>query len=124
MNTKCLISAAFLAMAAVSTYAVDKLQINPQAQARAVEDAQKFVPDTLRLDFSEAKEIYLDEYRLLNDFEDGMLWVASDVVTGKCGFLNTDGEWAIPLSLSLASFYPERRTAEGPAYVPRTGQRP
>lgn len=108
MNTKCLISAVFLAMAVVSAYAVDKLQINPQAQAQAVEDAQKFVPDTLRLDFSTAKEIYLDEYRLLNDFEDGMLCV-QDVVTGKCGFLNTDGEWAIPLSLSLASFYPERR---------------
>ena len=85
-----------------AVYAVEKLAINPEAQAKAIADARKIVPDTLQLDFSEAKEIYLDEYRILNDFEDGMLCV-QDVVTGKCGFLDTEGEWAIPISLNLAT---------------------
>ena len=71
----------------------------------AIADAQKIVDDTLRLDFSNVKEIYLDAYNILNDFEDGMLCV-QDAVTGKCGFLDTEGEWAIPISLQLTDENP------------------
>lgn len=100
--------ASLLLFGTATALAGEKLEINLQAQAQAVAEAQKIVPDTLALDFSSVKEIYLDEYQVLNDFEDGMLCI-QNVVTGKCGFLNTDGEWAIPISLNLASFYPERR---------------
>ena len=78
-----------------------KIQINPEAQQKAFADARALVPDTLQWDFSQVKEIYLDEFAILNEFEDGMLCI-QDVVTGKCGFLNEEGEWAIPLSLYLA----------------------
>lgn len=107
MRTRIAILSIIISAESVALYAAEKLQINPSAQAQAIEDARKIVPDTLSLDFSNVKEIYLDEYKILNDFEDGMLCI-QDVVTGKCGFLNTEGEWAIPVSLQLASFYPER----------------
>lgn len=74
--------------------------MNEAAQQKAIEDARQLVPDTLNWDFSEVKEIYLDEFLILNDFEDGMLCI-KDVVTGKCGFLDEEGEWAIPISLYI-----------------------
>lgn len=79
----------------------EALQVNAAAQQKAVEDARVLVPDTLNWDFSELKEIYLDEFAILNDFEDGMLCI-KDAVTGKVGFLNPEGEWAIPVSLYLS----------------------
>lgn len=84
------------------TFAIEPPQVNIQAQQKAIQDARKLVPDTLQFDFSEAKEIYLDEYRIINDFEEGLLCI-EDAVTEKCGFLNEEGEWVIPISLKLAN---------------------
>ena len=39
-----------------------KIQINAEAQQKAFADARALVPDTLQWDFSQVKEIYLDEF--------------------------------------------------------------
>lgn len=66
------------------------------------------IPDTIYWDYSETKTVWLepsDYFPCEEKFYDGLLCVRSGV-TGKCGFLNEQGEWAIPMSMKITDSEP------------------